>query len=107
MGLRLFLIAATASFGTPAAAAEPHYLGTWIIAEGHPAPWVDPAKPSTEPFDDRILGRTITFAPARIVAPPPLSCRRPSYAWHEVPPEALFQGALPDPEAEALASRRA
>lgn len=98
---RHFAIAATALLTAPAAAADPQYLGTWVIAEGHPAPWADPAQPATAPFADRILGKTVTFTATRIIAPAPLSCRRAAYAVHRVPPEALFQGGLPHPERDA------
>jgi hypothetical protein len=104
MGRRHFLIAAVLpSLAAPAAATPPAYLGTWLIAEGHPAPWVDPLKPATAPFDDAIVGKTVTFTAGRIIAPAPLSCRRPAYVLHEVVPEALFQGGLPHPAAEAAA----
>lgn len=101
MGRRFFWIAAVVLLSSPAAATDPRYLGAWIIAEGHPAPWVDPRQPATAPFDDHIIGKTVIFTPSRIIAPPPLSCRGPAYAVHQVPPESLFQGGLPHAEAEA------
>ena len=61
---------------TPAAAAsrQPSYFGTWLIAEAHPAPWVVPGDPSTEPYDAQLVGKTIVYEKRRIVAPSPLAC---------------------------------
>lgn len=106
---RLFLTAAAALAGlaSPAAPADPQYLGTWRIAEVRPAPWFDPKDRGTAPFDDRLAGKTVTFARGRIAAPHPLGCTRPHYAWRDYPREGLFQGSLtaPGPQAAALGFR--
>lgn len=106
---RLSLVAAAALAGLayPAAAADPQYLGTWRIAEVRPAPWFDPKDPGTAPFDDRLVGKTVTFARRRIAAPRPLGCTGPRYAWRDYPRQGLFQGGLtaPGPQAAALGFR--
>lgn len=103
----LVAAAALAGLASPAAAVEPQYLGTWRIAEVHPAPWFDPQNPGTAPFDDRLVGKTVTFAKGRIAAPRPLGCTGPRYAWRGYPREGLFQGGLtaPGPQAAALGFR--
>jgi hypothetical protein len=104
LGRAAAIAAGLAAFGTaPAWAADLPYLGTWLIAEAHPAPWYDPKDPQTAPFDDRIAGKTVIFTPTRIIAPRPLACRRPNYQLRTVPPEVLFQGGLTHPAAQATA----
>lgn len=98
-----FAAALAATAATAVTDFYPAYIGAWTIAEGHAAPWVDPKDPATAPFDDRILGKTVTFTPERIIAPRPLSCRKADYSLHDVPPEALFQGGLTRPAEQATA----
>jgi hypothetical protein len=98
-------LALAASFTAPSAAYGadlfPAYFGRWVIAEAHPAPWVDPKDPSTAPFEDHITGKSVTFTPERIIAPRPLQCRSPNYKLNHVPPENLFQGGLTGAAAQA------
>ena len=95
------LAAGAQTSGAQAKAGDPAYLGTWVIAEAHPAPWFEPKDPGTAPFDDHIVGKLVTFTATRIIAPAPLSCRRPAYKLTEVPPDYLFQGGLTRPAAQA------
>lgn len=85
------------------AAAQRPFLGRWLIAEAHPAPWSVPGDPSTAPFDAHIVGKAIVYSSTRILGPRPLACRRPHYQMHQVPPEGLFQGGLTAPAAQAAA----
>jgi hypothetical protein len=99
----LAMVAAPALFSAAPvrAAANPGYLGSWVIAEVHPAPWVDAAKPATAPFDDHLVGRKVTYTPTRIAAPRPLACTAPRYRWVAYSPDSLFQGGLTVPAAQA------
>jgi hypothetical protein len=101
----LTAVALAALFASAPLDAAPHpaYLGSWLIAEVHPAPWVNAKDPATAPFDDHLVGRMVTYTPARIVAPRPLACLRPRYRWTAFPPEDLFQGGLTSPRAQAAA----
>lgn len=85
------------------AAPHPAYLGDWLIAEVHPAPWVDAKDLAAAPFDDNLVGRSVTYTATRILAPRPLACSRPRYRWIAFPPENLFQGGLTAPAAQAAA----
>ena len=58
---------------------------------------------ATVPFDDGLVGKTLTYTRPRIVAPAPLACIRPRYRWIAFPAENLFQGGLTAPAAQALA----
>ena len=96
-------LATLAGAASAEAPPEPPHLGTWLIAEVRPAPWVDARNPATAPFDDRLVGQTVTYTPVRIAAPRPLACAHPRYRWVAVPPENLFQGGLTAPAAQAAA----
>nr|ALG05350.2 hypothetical protein 5H7_049 [uncultured bacterium 5H7] len=82
-------------------ASDRGYLGTWRIVASSPAPWIDAREASAEPLSDRLSGKTVTFAPTRITAPPPLQCRRPRYRLREASLEGLFQGSLTRPGEQA------
>ena len=104
IALAAFVGAAHAEEDGPVrAAANPAYLGSWLIAEVHPAPWFDAKNPATAPFDDHLIGKTVTYTRARIAAPRPLACSGPHYRWVAYPPENLFQGSLTTPFAQAAA----
>lgn len=103
MALAAFAGAAHAEAGPVRAAPNPTYLGRWLIAEVHPAPWFDAKNPATAPFDDHLIGKTVTYTPTRIAAPRPLACSGPRYRSVAYPPENLFQGGLTAPAAQAAA----
>ena len=107
-GTWVVLSAVAWAAAAPALAKQPGslpraWLGTWLIAEGQPAPWIARSDNAAIGPNDGILGRTVTFTPTRIVAPHPLSCRKADYSLHDAPPEALFQGGLTQPAVQASA----
>jgi hypothetical protein len=100
-----FVMLITALLAPTAAAAAPAqpYLGRWLIAEAHPAPWYDPADPGTAPFDAGLVGKSIVYEPRRIRGPGVLACSRPRYRILDYPPDGLFQGGLKRPAEQAAA----
>lgn len=100
----LAVVAALLSASTVAAAPSRRpFYGTWLIAEAHPAPWHDARDPSTAPFDDHLVGKSIVFTAGGISGPRPLACRGGRYQMLQVQPDTLFQGALTDPTRQAAA----
>jgi len=95
----LFALAAP----TPAAETKSEFLGRWLIAEAHPAPWSVPGDPATAPFDAHLVGKAIIYDRRRIRGPRLLACHGPHYRTVAVPPEGLFQGGLTAPAAQAAA----
>lgn len=89
----------------PAAATSPQrpFLGRWLIAEAHPAPWVNPADASSASFENDLVGKTIIYMQARIPGPRVLACRGPHYRLLQVGADYLFQGGLTAPSAQASA----
>ena len=51
----------------------------------------------------RLIGKRIVFAPNRIDAPQPLTCRGPHYEIKDYTSDLLFQGTLTDPDKQAAA----
>jgi hypothetical protein len=97
----VWLAATTLSLGLagarPADADTWQPLEAWRIGGGRVAPW---AQPGTR-IDPTYPGREVRFQATRLVAPPPLACDDATYEWIFVGPEALFEGNLPAPGAEA------
>lgn len=108
MGRHLFsliagLLAAVLAAPAMATAALPTYLGVWLIAEAHPAPWRPTPYPGDLLESRKLVGRKIVYTPRGITAPAPLACRDPQYRLREVGPDYLFQGGLTSPQAQATA----
>ena len=103
--IRLVVILLTISVSLPAVAApsQRQFLGRWLIAGAHPAPWSVPGDAPSSPFDARIVGKAIVYERTRITGPRLLACRHPDYQLQQVPPEGLFQGGLTAPAAQAAA----
>lgn len=96
------LLAAAMLAGAPAHSATPlPFLGRWLIAEAHPAPWVMAGDAASASPDARLVGMTLVYERARIRGPRLLACRRPNYQVLSVEPEGLFQGNLTAPAAQA------
>lgn len=96
--MRILLSLALAAIPV-AASAESNQLGVWRITHGVVAPWTVDA-----PINDAMIGKRVVLGQKTVKAPKPLGCRNAKYEQTEVPPEGLFQGGLPAPQAPAARS---
>jgi len=79
------------------------YLGTWVITESVPAPWI---KSDAELFDEErvaLVGKRIVFERKNIIAPSPMGCQGPHYKIRRYAADMLFQGTLTEPAGQAAA----
>jgi hypothetical protein len=96
-------LAVLAGLSGAAPAAKSPYLGTWLIAEAHIAPWAEPGAPKSTPESRQLVGKKLIYAPRRISGPIPLACNGPNYKMHDAPIDELFQGTLTKPKQQAVA----
>lgn len=83
--------------------AQGAYSGTWTVNAWKPAPWLSAADAKTVKPRTSLIGKTITFTKAKIVAPQPIACTGPKYEIMSVAFDMLFEGALKTPASEAPA----
>ena len=98
--LYAFLVVATA---TAAQAQSNPLLGRWQITTAVVAPWISADKIHTIKEDQvrRFVKQQITFEAKAVKSPDPLlDCKDPRYEPTTIPPQGLFQGNLPQPQAE-------
>lgn len=76
------------------------FFGTWELTAARVAPWWD--KTGEEPAADPALSK-FTLAADKSTGAPIVTCSKPSYSTNMVTPATLFQGNLPDPNADAAA----
>jgi hypothetical protein len=95
LGLAAFAFCAM-TIATPlAAAAQEQFSGEWVIARAVAAPWAsDPKDRSDEAESQRLLGKRMTIGKGVFRAPPPLGCAKPTFAYHDVKADGLFEGSL-------------
>jgi hypothetical protein len=93
---------------TSPSAAEPDFLGTWLITRAQVAPWARPGQAAFDTAEQhRLIGRKVVYAKTRITGPAPLGCVKPHYRQFDALPDYLFQGGLTEPvrQAQALGFR--
>lgn len=85
-----------ASLGTagPAVAADPFYIGSWILTTAVVAPWADPHRKPDDAERTRLMGKTVVLKTREISGPRPFACARPQYKVTDYGPDMLFQGAF-------------
>ncbi len=93
-----------------AVAQDAAFAGRWQITGANLAPWAVPGRSDDKSEENRLVGRSVTFAPRSVTGPSPLACGKPRYETHDDAPDMLFQGGLAEPDdkgnprdAEALA----
>jgi hypothetical protein len=105
---QLVLAALALLLSVPALAADYPILGNWMIVKWTIAPWVDPkgSRASYEAEGKAHLDMMVSFAPDRVEAKDEaLSCTNAEYERTMYPPDALFQGRLPDSNQAAVAQQ--
>ena len=82
-------------------------LGDWVIVEATPAPWTEESRhPALAAQGKRLINVELTFKANEVVSKHrPFACRRARYEPTEYPPDAMFQGNLPEPNPAAVAAR--
>jgi hypothetical protein len=104
---RLLLLALLALALAPlrGLAAEVALLGTWEIAEAAPAPWTtEKDRPALAAEGRRLVNVEIAFRPREVAAKgKALACKNPRYEATDYSPDALFRGALPEPQQDRMA----
>lgn len=78
-------------------------LGNWQIDTAAVAPWIGPDKIHTIKEENvrRYVKQRVTFEATAVKSRDPLlACTKPSYEPTQIPPEGLFQGNLPQPQAD-------
>ena len=83
--------------------AQGAYSGTWTVNSWKPAPWLSAADAKTVKPSTSLIGKTITFTKAKIIAPQPIACSGPKYEIKTVAFDMLFEGGLKKPASEAPA----
>lgn len=78
------------------------FFGTWTTATAQVAPWWDQPGAAPEMNPD-FQNTPIVFAASESSGPDIVTCAEPVYAVNIVRPRALFEGGLPDPQADAAA----
>jgi len=98
-------VSAFVALGAPAHAASNALLGNWEIVDAAPAPWTaDNERPALAAEGRKLLKLQITFAPAEVIAKhKTLACKQAEYEPTEYSPDALFQGALLEPNQDKVA----
>ncbi len=86
-------------------AAEASLLGQWEIVDAAPAPWVaEDQRAAAAARGKRLLKTLIVFKAKEVTSKVKgLGCRRAEYQASEYPLDALFRGALPEPNQERVA----
>lgn len=92
------------AMAAPASARDLSLIGTWTITGGVPAPWLTGPYPEGDAAIARLKGKTMVFKADTIVAPSVLGCTEAGYEITHYPPEALFQGTLPEGRQAAAAA---
>lgn len=85
---------------TSAHAQDARFAGSWRIAAGSPAPWLEPGQTVDAATIESYVGQVISFSEDSVDAPHPFGCGNAKYETMTQPPEGLFQGAL-DPATAA------
>jgi hypothetical protein len=82
-------------------------LGEWTVVEATPAPWADQARHAAlTAAGKQLIDVTITFKPNEVVSKhKTFACQRARYEPTAYPADAMFQGALPEPNPAAVAGR--
>jgi hypothetical protein len=78
------------------------FAGTWIIRSSTVAPWKGPRTPLGTSEDNRLIGRTVTFADNAVTGPSPIGCAKPVYKVATVGPDMIFEGQLAEPRDGAV-----
>jgi hypothetical protein len=95
-------------FSVPAYAANYPILGDWMIVKWVVAPWVDSVADMARYEADAKahMNMMVSFSPDRVEAnDKSLSCTNVEYERTMSPPDALFQGGLPDPNQATIAQQ--
>jgi hypothetical protein len=93
-------IAAAAAQSQRAGNADPQSIhGSWRVALGRRAPWLERKDPL--PDTTEWLGKGVKFAGKRVSGPTLLTCADAGYETVDFPADALFQGGLPAPPERA------
>jgi hypothetical protein len=102
-----FLILATvaAIIASSGARAEMSLNGKWEIVDAAAAPWVaQDNRAGVTARGQKLVNQVVTFSPKEIVAPQKaFVCKRAMYKASDYPLDALFLGALPEPNQERVA----
>lgn len=91
-----------------ASAANVSIIGTWLIAEATPAPWVPAGQQAAlAAAGKRMINTEVVFAPGSVKSKfKPFDCKsRVLYEANSIEVDALFQGNLPEPNPAAAAAR--
>jgi hypothetical protein len=90
-----------------ASAQELSLFGDWVIVEATPAPWTEESRHAALAAQGkRLINVELTFKANEVVSKHrPFACRRTRYEPTEYPPDAMFQGNLPEPNPAAIAAR--
>jgi hypothetical protein len=78
------------------------FFGTWTTATAQVAPWWDQQGAPPE-MDPDFQNTPILFVAGESSGPEIVTCAEPVYAVNIVRAQALFEGNLPDPQANAAA----
>lgn len=78
----------------PAHSQTAFYLGTWRLTSAVAAPWADPKSAPDVAEKNRLIGQTVTLAPAAITGPKVFACKGPHYELSDFTADMLFQGAF-------------
>ncbi len=74
------------------------FFGTWELTAARIAPWWK--GPGEDPAPDPAM-TTFTLRADETTGPPLLTCSKPSFSTNMASARSLFQGNLPDPDADA------
>jgi hypothetical protein len=88
------LAALCAAIAVPTQGQTAFYLGAWRLTSAVIAPWADPKSPPDVAEKTRLIGQTVTLAPAAITGPKVLACKGPHYKLSDFTADMLFQGAF-------------
>ena len=102
-------VAVLAALAIPIAlAANVSIIGTWLITEATPAPWVSAGQQAAlAAAGKRMINTEVVFAPGSVKSKfKPFDCKsKVLYESNSIEVDALFQGNLPEPNPAAAAAR--
>jgi len=98
-------VVALAALACAPARADNALLGKWEVVEAAPAPWADDKdRPALAAEGRKLLKMQIAFTPTEVIAThKTLACKKAAYEPTDYSPDALFQGALLEPNQEKVA----
>src|SRR4051794_26517757 len=92
-GTVVCLLVSVGAAGT-AAAADPFYIGGWIVTAAVAAPWADPQRKPDGTERARLMGKAVVLKAKEISGPRPFACAKPQYKVIDYGPDMIFQGAF-------------